>query len=123
MSWFKKPPCKAKQLFSWISDGVKRAADKRELVISPIGRCWMSLPMRKRPYAGDDYHPSNRDLNSIAKTLASSFQATALGKQATKTRRIGACPWNEVVPLLRARSFRMESPFGLLTLLAGTWIF
>ena len=90
--WFKNPPRNPKQLFSWISDGVKRAADKRELVISPIGHCWMSLPKRKRPYAGDDYHPSNRGLTFIAKTLASSVQATASGQEATDTRRIDACP-------------------------------
>lgn len=90
--WFKNPPRNPKQLFSWISEGVRRAADKRELVISPIGHCWMSLPKRKRPYAGDDYHPSNRGLTFIAKTLASSVQATASDQQATNTRRIGACP-------------------------------
>ena len=90
--WFKNPPRNPKQLFAWISKGVKRAADRHNLVISPIGHCWMSLAKRKRPYAGDDYHPSIRGLNFIAKTLASSVAATAAGQGGDKARRIGGCP-------------------------------
>lgn len=90
--WFKNPPKNPNQLFSWISAGAKRAADANNVFISPIGHCWMSLPKRKRPYAGDDYHPSGRGLTFIAETLASSVVATSAGQSGDDKRLIGSCP-------------------------------
>ncbi|MEM9028106.1 MAG: hypothetical protein AAGC70_07030 [Pseudomonadota bacterium] len=90
--WFKNPPRNPKQLFSWISTESKRVAEANATYISPIGSCWMSLPLKKRPYSRDRYHASPRGLSFIAKVLASSILATADG-QRTKPHRVkGMCP-------------------------------
>lgn len=90
--WFKNPPRNPNQLFSWIASGVHRAANKHDLAVSPIGYCWMRLARRKRPYAGDAYHPNGRGLTFIARILASSIVATADGRTGNETRIVGECP-------------------------------
>ena len=89
--WFKNPPRNPTQLFSWIEAGVRGAATAHRAYIAPIGRCWMKLSPRKRPYAQDDYHPSNRGLTFIANILARSIVATAADTDAAPGAVIGKC--------------------------------
>ncbi len=80
-NWFPNPPKNPEVFIRLINQTVRRAADVfPKIRIAPVGSCWMALPRRKRPYAGDDYHASVRGQRFIARILA----RTILGN--------GGCP-------------------------------